>query len=188
MSKTNDFLVEIGTEELPPKALRSLMDAFAEGLTAALDAARLAHGAVHAYASPRRLAVLVEGLGQQQDDRAVPQKGPPVSVAFDSDGAPTPAATAFAKKCGVAVSKLGREKTPKGEWLAFEATEKGKKAAELLPGLVERSLASLPIPRRMRWGAGDVEFVRPVHWVVLLHGKKSIVAPVMGITAGNKSR
>ncbi len=188
MSKTDDFLVEIGTEELPPKALRSLMVAFAESLTAALDDARLVHGVVHAYASPRRLAVLVENLGLQQDDRTVPQKGPPISVAFDGDGKPTPAATAFARKCGVAVSKLGREKTSKGEWLAFEATEKGKKAAELLPGLVERSLASLPIPRRMRWGAGDVEFVRPVHWVVLLHGKKSIVAPVMGITAGNKSR
>lgn len=188
MSKADDFLVEIGTEELPPKALRSLMDAFAEALTTALDGARLEHGAVHAYASPRRLAVMVEKLAQQQDNRNVAQKGPPVSVAFDSDGKPTPAARAFAKKCGVAVTKLSRNKTSKGEWLTFDLVEKGKAAAELVPGLVESSLASLPIPRRMRWGVGDVEFVRPVHWVVLLHGKKTIAATVMGITAGNKTR
>ena len=188
MSKAIDFLVEIGTEELPPKALRSLMDAFAETLTTALDDARLGHDAVHAYASPRRLAVMVKKLAHQQESRIVPQKGPPVSVAFDDDGKPTPAARAFAKKCGVAVTKLGRNKTAKGEWLTFDLVEKGKTTAELVPGLVERSLASLPIPRRMRWGVGDVEFVRPVHWVILLHGKKTIAAPVMGITAGNKSR
>ncbi len=188
MSKADDFLVEIGTEELPPKALRSLMDAFAEALTTALDGARLEHGAVHAYASPRRLAVMVEKLAQQQDNRNVAQKGPPISVAFDSDGKPTPAARAFAKKCGVAVTKLSRNKTSKGEWLTFDLVEKGEAAAELVPGLVESSLASLPIPRRMRWGVGDVEFVRPVHWVVLLHGKKTIAATVMGITAGNKTR
>ncbi len=187
MSKA-DFLVEIGTEELPPKALRSLMTAFAENLAKAIDDARLEHGAVHAYASPRRLAVMVEKLAQQQENRNVAQKGPPVSVAFDSDGKPTPAARAFAKKCGVAVTKLSRNKTSKGEWLTFDLVEKGKAVAELVPGLVESSLASLPIPRRMRWGVGDVEFVRPVHWVVLLHGKKTIAATVMGITAGNKTR
>jgi len=164
------------------------MDAFAETLSTALDGARLEHGAVHAYASPRRLAVMVEKLAQQQENRNVAQKGPPVSVAFDSDGKPTPAARAFAKKCGVAVTKLSRNKTSKGEWLTFDLVEKGKAVAELVPGLVESSLASLPIPRRMRWGVGDVEFVRPVHWVVLLHGKKTIAATVMGITAGNKTR
>ncbi len=188
MSRADDFLVEIGTEELPPKALRSLMTAFAENLTEAIDGARLEHGAVHAYASPRRLAVVVEGLAHQQDNHTVQQQGPPVKVAFDSDGKPTSAAKAFAKKCGVTVGRLGRTKTSKGEWLAFEVIEKGKATAKLLPGLVERALTSLPIPRRMRWGLGDVEFVRPVHWVVLLHGKKTIAAPVMGITSGNKSR
>ena len=183
-----DFLVEIGTEELPPKALRSLMEAFADGLESGVDEARLNHGAIHAYASPRRLAVLIENLDRAQEDRAATQKGPPTSVAFDSDGNPTPAAQAFAKKCGVAVEDLGRDKTDKGEWLVSEIVERGKKAAELMPEMIERALASLPIPRRMRWGAGDAEFVRPVHWVVLLHGSKTIKASVMGIAAGNKTR
>jgi glycyl-tRNA synthetase beta chain len=187
MSKRDDFLVEIGTEELPPKALRSLMDAFAAALEAALDEAPLAHGAVHAYASPRRLAVLGEALEAGQEDRETVQKGPPVSVAFDKDGKLTAAGQAFADKCGVAADKLGRNKTDKGEWLSCHVVEKGKPATELLPGLVEKSLAALPIPRRMRWGAGDAEFVRPVHWVVLLHGSNVIKAPIMGITADNKS-
>jgi glycyl-tRNA synthetase beta chain len=183
-----DFLVEIGTEELPPKALRSLMDAFASSLESAVDESRLNHGAVHAYASPRRLAVLIEDLDRAQEDRTTTQKGPPTTVAFDDGGNPTPAANAFAKKCGVAVEDLGREKTDKGEWLVSEIVERGKKAEELMPELIERALASLPIPRRMRWGAGDAEFVRPVHWVVLLHGSKTIKASVMGIAAGNKTR
>ena len=188
MSKAADFLVEIGTEELPPKALRSLMEAFASGLEEAVDGARLGHGAVRPYASPRRLAVLIEKLELAQEDRKSTQKGPPVKVAFDDDGNPTPAALAFAKKCGVEVDALEREKTDKGEWLVSEVVEKGRPAAELMPELIERALAGLPIPRRMRWGAGDAEFVRPVHWVVLLHGNDTIVASIMGITAGNESR
>ncbi len=182
-----DFLVEIGTEELPPKALRSLMNAFADGLETAVDEARLGRGDVHAYASPRRLAVLIENLDAAQEDRTTTQKGPPTTVAFDDDGNPTPAAMAFAKKCGVAVEDLGREKTDKGEWLVSDVVEKGLKTGELMPDLIERSLASLPIPRRMRWGAGDAEFVRPVHWVVLLHGTKTIKTSIMGIAAGNKT-
>jgi len=188
MSKANDFLVEIGTEELPPKALRTLMNAFASALEAAVDEARLAHGPVHPYASPRRLAVLIEELEAGQEDRKTSQKGPPVAIAFDSDGNITPAGEAFASKCGVAVAELGRTKTDKGEWLSCDVIETGQTAADLMPELIEKTLAALPIPRRMRWGAGDAEFVRPVHWVVLLHGSKVIKAPVMGVTAGNKSR
>ena len=188
MIKAEDFLVEIGTEELPPKALRSLMVAFGEKLIAGIDDVRLSHGEAKTFASPRRLTVLVTDLAARQEDRKVEQKGPPVKIAFDDDGNPTPAATAFAKKCGVAVAKLGRNKTDKGEWLAFESVEKGKAVAELLPGLIENALGALPIPRRMRWGAGDAEFVRPVHWIILLHGKKTIKASVMGIEASNKTR
>ena len=188
MSAASDFLVEIGTEELPPKALRSLMEAFGESLAAAVDDARLAHGTVHAWASPRRLAVMIEGLAAQQEDRRVELKGPPVKVAFDDDGNPKPAATAFAGKCGVSVEALGREATDKGEWLVFSSVEAGRPAAELLPGLVEAALATLPIPRRMRWGAGDAEFVRPVHWIVMLHGESLIEATVMGIATGRESR
>jgi len=187
MSRADDFLVEIGTEELPPKALRSLMDAFGENLAAGIDEARLSHGEVHTFASPRRLAVLVEKLAGSQDDRKIEQKGPPVSVAFDADDKPTPAATAFATKCGVAVSELDRVETGKGEWLTYESIEPGKTASELLPGIIERALAALPIPRRMRWGAGDAEFVRPVHWIVLLHGEDVMDASIMGIKAGRES-
>lgn len=183
-----DFLVEVGTEELPPKALRALKDAFAENLAAAIDAARLSHGDVHAYASPRRLAVLVEKLATSQEDRRVSQKGPPTKVAFDDDGKPRAPAIAFAKKCGVAVSELGRTTTGKGEWLSYDSLRKGQATSALIPDLIERALAALPIPRRMRWGAGDAEFVRPVHWVVLLHGKKTIAATIMGVPAGRTSR
>ena len=188
MSDARDFLVEIGTEELPPKALRSLMEAFGESLRALVDEAHLDHGTVHVYASPRRLAVLIEALAGHQPDRRVDLKGPPVSVAFDDAGKPKPAAIAFAKKCGVAVEALGRESTDKGEWLVHSSTDPGKPAGELLPGLVETALASLPIPRRMRWGAGEAEFVRPVHWIVLLHGGDVIEATIMGIAAGRESQ
>jgi len=188
MSKAADFLVEIGTEELPPKALRSLMTAFADALTTSVDDARLEHGSVHGYASPRRLAVLIEQLGRGQADRKTTQKGPPVTVAFDNDGKLTAAGEAFARKCGVDASELSRISTDKGEWLSCEVTEPGQSTADLMPGLVERALTALPIPRRMRWGAGDVEFVRPVHWVVLLHGSRAIKTSVLGLATGNKSR
>lgn len=188
MSKTDDFLVEIGTEELPPKALRSLMEAFGEGLATAVDEAGFGHGDIKTYASPRRLTVAIDGLQRQQPDRNIEQKGPPTKIAFDGDGKPTPAAIAFAKKCGVEVSDLARAKTDKGEWLAFSAVEPGKNAAELMPAMIERALAALPIPRRMRWGASDTEFVRPVHWIVMLHGSDTVSSQVMGIEAGNESR
>ncbi len=182
------LLVEIGTEELPPKALRSLMEAFGRDLGAALDQAQIACGPATALASPRRLAVLVENLASCQEDRPVAFKGPPVKMAFDADGKPTAAATAFASKCGVSVDKLGREKTAKGEWLAFNKIEPGQPSSELLPELIERVLATLPIPRRMRWGASDIEFVRPVHWVVLMHGDEVIETSIMGVPTGNVSQ
>ncbi len=186
--KAADFLVEIGTEELPPKALRLLKDAFAENLATAINAVPLSHGDVHAYASPRRLAVLIEKLAMRQEDRKLSQKGPPIKVAFDDAGEPQAPAIAFAKKCGVAVSDLDRTTTEKGEWLSYEMLERGHATSELIPELIEQALAALPIPRRMRWGAGDAEFVRPVHWVVLLHGKKVIDATIMGLPTGRTSR
>ena len=188
MSKPLNFLIEIGTEELPPKALKSLMLAFGDNLANGVDEARLEHGDVHTYASPRRLTVLIEKLALAQEDRKVEQKGPPVSVAFDDDGNPKPAATAFATKCGVAVEELERVATDKGEWLVFNTVEAGRSAAELMPDIIERALGALPIPRRMRWGAGEAEFVRPVHWIVMLHGKDVVDASVMGIQAGRESR
>lgn len=183
-----DFLVEIGTEELPPKALRGLMEAFATGLGTLLDSERLDHGAVRAFASPRRLAVHVAALAMAQPDRTVEHKGPPVAVAFDKNGEPTRAAEAFAGKCGVAVDALQRVETPKGAWLAARTTETGRTAAVLLPELVQRALDGLPIPRRMRWGNNDAEFVRPVHWVLMLHGSDVVPCEVLGIQAANTTR
>ena len=188
MSKARNFLVEIGTEELPPKALRSLMNAFAENLEAAIDEARLGHGEVCRYASPRRLAVFIEALADGQEGRNISQKGPPVSVAFDDDGNMTPAGIAFARKCGVEPSALGRTKTKKGEWLSCDISDTGQTTAELMPGLIEAALAALPIPRRMRWGDGDAEFVRPIHWVVLMHGTTVIDATILGVPTGNESQ
>ena len=173
---------------MPPKALRKLMQAFAGNLGRLLDEHRLAHGAIKEFASPRRIAALVSDLSLAQEDREVDAKGPPVSIAFDDSGAAKPAAIAFAKKCGVSVENLERTKTEKGEWLSFRSVEKGLAAAELLPGIIEQTLKGLPIPRRMRWGASDIEFVRPVHWVVLLHGKDIVKGRVMGHAAGNKTR
>lgn len=188
MNKTDQFLVEIGTEELPPKALRSLMQAFGEKLALGLDDARLEHGRVQTFASPRRLAVLVSALADRQQDRKQEQKGPPIKIAFDNDGKPTPAAIAFAGRCGVAVEALEKTETHKGAWLTHQSVIAGLSAAELLPGLVEDALMAIPMARRMRWGASEVAFARPIHWVLMLFGEKTISAPVMGIHAGNTSR
>ncbi len=181
--KRQDFLVELGTEELPPKSLLALSAAFAEGLAAGLDAAGLAHGDVRAYATPRRLAVSVRLLALAQPIQKIERRGPPVSAAF-KDGAPTRAATAFAESCGVAVEKLGRVTEPKGEFLAYSGKRAGAPAAELMPGIVQKALDALPIARRMRWGAGEVQFVRPVHWLVMLHGSQIVPCEILGLAAG----
>ncbi|MDH4108938.1 MAG: glycine--tRNA ligase subunit beta [Gammaproteobacteria bacterium] len=185
MTGREDLLVEIGTEELPPKALRNLMDAFAANVRAGFDAERLAFQAIQPYASPRRLALLVRGLAEGQEDRESELRGPPVRVAFDRDGRPAPAALAFAQRCGVDVGALGRSATDKGEWLSHRLVEKGAATTELVPGIVSRALDALPIPRRMRWGDRNAEFVRPVHWVVLRYGGRTIEAEILDNRAGD---
>ncbi|MDJ0918513.1 MAG: glycine--tRNA ligase subunit beta [Woeseiaceae bacterium] len=182
-----DLLVEIGTEELPPKALRSLIDAFAAGVDERLAEARLEHAGIRSFASPRRLALIIEGLADKQPDRRVSQKGPPTKIAFDDDGTPKPPALAFAKKCGVDVTELERTATDKGEWLSYETFETGRPTAELIADILDQALLAMPIPRRMRWGDTDIEFVRPVHWVVLLHGDEVLDASVLGVEAGRDS-
>jgi hypothetical protein len=165
-----DFLVEIGTEELPPLALPELEAAFAEGIRKGLGEAALSHGEVRSFATPRRLAVLVRDLADMQQVQSIKLKGPPVSAAFGKDGAPTPAALKFAEKCGVDVGGLKRVTEGKGEFLFFEGSKPGQKTGGLLAGIVQRSLDQLPIPKRMHWGASTAEFVRPVHWLVMLQG------------------
>lgn len=184
MSDTQEFLVEIGTEELPPKALRQLMDAFAENLGRGLRDAALGYQALQPFATPRRLAARISGLARGQEDRQVEHRGPPVKIAFDKDGKPSRAATGFAATHGVAVENLERIETAKGEWLCFRGIERGAAAGALLPGIVQKALDALPIPRRMRWGTSDVEFVRPVHWVVLLLDDQVLPAEIYGVSAG----
>ncbi len=188
MADTDDFLVEIGTEELPPKALKTLANAFLQGMETGLMSAGLAHDKVTLFATPRRLALRIGDLARRQPDRAVERRGPPVKVAFDGDGNPTRAATAFADGCNVGVEALERIETPKGEWLVYRGKETGKLAAELLPDIVDAALAGLPSPKAMRWGSGSAEFVRPVHWVVMLHGSQVVPGTFFGIDAGQKTR
>jgi glycyl-tRNA synthetase beta chain len=183
-----DLLIEIGTEELPPKALQRLSDAFTDEIVHGLANAGLETGEVRAYATPRRLAVLIENVPAAQPDRDVERKGPSVKAAYDADGNPTRAVEGFARSCGVSVDALEQQETDKGTWLVFRATEKGQPLARLVPAIVDQSLAKLPIPKRMRWGDSDVEFVRPVHWVVMMHGEDVIAGEVLGIASSNKTR
>ena len=187
MSKTADFLVELGTEELPPKSLSVLRDAFAAGIEKGIFEARLAHGQIFSFATPRRLAVLVEALELSQPVQLIENRGPPVKLSFDDSGKPTKAALAFATKCGVDVKQLERVATEKGEWLYYKGEATGLCAADLLGGIVAASLSDLPIPKRMRWGDNDVEFVRPTHWLVMLLGKDVVDAEILGMKAGRET-
>ena len=188
MAATADFLVEIGTEELPPKSLADLEHAFSGQIGDGLRAASLGFASLSSYATPRRLAVLVSGLNAAQPVQTIEKRGPPVAVAFAADGSPTRAALAFAEGCGVPIEAVGRVETAKGAWLFHSAQSPGRASAELLHGIVTAALAALPIPRRMRWGSGDAEFVRPVHWVVMLLGDAVLPEPVLGIAPGRKTR
>lgn len=186
MAEQRDFLVEVGTEELPPKDLLRLSQAFTDGLVSELASAGLEHGDVIPFATPRRLAVRVDELAIEQPPRKIELRGPPVRVAFDNDGEPTRAALAFAEKCGVEVAALGRTggEKGKGQWLCFDGEEPGQSSITLLPDIVERSLAQLPVARRMRWGSGDGEFVRPVHWIAMLLGEEIVPMRQFGIDSG----
>ena len=183
-----DLLVEIGTEELPPKSLRMLSEALVAEIATELDAAGLAHGTPTPYATPRRLAVLVPGVSGTQPDREVERRGPPLARAFDENDKPTRAALGFARSVGVEVDRLVRLETAEGAWLAYRSTRAGAPLASLLPGMIERALERLPAPRRMRWADRDTEFVRPVHWVLLMHGTDFIEAEILGVSSGCATR
>ena len=183
-----DLLLELQTEELPPRTLSSLSSALTEGLVKGLDAAGIAHGAARGYATPRRLAVRVAACAEAAGDRNVERRGPPVSHAFDAAGAPTQAALAFARNCGVEVAQLERLVTEKGSWLVFRGIERGTATASLLGALIEQAIAALPVARRMRWGSHSTEFVRPVHGVVLLHGDEIVPVEVLGLKSGRTTR
>jgi len=179
-----DFLVELGTEELPPKALNTLGDAFLAGIEKGLQAAGLGFSAKQVYVAPRRLAVLITQLATQQADRSVNLDGPPRQAAFDAEGNPTQAALGFAKKCGVDLSEIDQS----GPKLRFSQNIVGKPTISLLPTIVEDSLNDLPIPKRMRWGARKEEFVRPTQWLVMLFGDQVIDCTILAQKAGRDSR
>jgi len=183
------FLVEIGTEELPPKSLRKLAHAFLEHFEAQALAKGLLPAKTHneVFFSPRRLAIYAPALYPRQPDRSEEKLGPAIAAAYDASGQPTKAAEGFAKSCNTSVDKLSRKQTDKGERLAFTLEIKGETAAALLPGMVQEALAKLPIGKRMRWGAGSAEFVRPVHWVLMLLGDKLLKSEILGLATGDKT-
>ncbi|MBL4571231.1 MAG: glycine--tRNA ligase subunit beta [Alcanivorax sp.] len=181
---SRDLLIELGTEELPPKALPALSAALTEEFVRQLDEAGLNHGAVESFAAPRRLAVLVRGLDDKQADRDIERQGPAVQAAFDKDGNPTKAAEGFASSLGLTVDQLGRQDTGKGERLVAQITEKGKPAAELIPDFFAQAVQKLPIPKRMRWGKRKVQFVRPAHWLVALFGDEVVPFELLDLQAG----
>ncbi|WP_062810739.1 glycine--tRNA ligase subunit beta [Alcanivorax sp. NBRC 102028] len=184
---SRDLLIELGTEELPPKALASLSAALTDEFVRQLDEAGLNHGAVERFAAPRRLALLVRDLDEKQADRDIERQGPAVQAAFDSDGNPTKAAQGFAASLGLTVDQLGRQDTGKGERLVAQITEQGKSAAELIPAFFTQSIQKLPIPKRMRWGKRKVQFVRPAHWLVALFGDEVIPFELLDLQSGRTS-
>ncbi|MEQ3636127.1 glycine--tRNA ligase subunit beta [Alcanivorax sp.] len=184
---SRDLLIELGTEELPPKALASLSAALTDEFVRQLDEAGLNHGAVERFAAPRRLALLVRDLDEKQADRDIERQGPAVQAAFDSDGNPTKAAQGFAASLGLTVDQLGRQDTGKGERLVAQITEQGKSAAELIPAFFTQAIQKLPIPKRMRWGKRKVQFVRPAHWLVALFGDEVIPFELLDLQSGRTS-
>jgi glycyl-tRNA synthetase beta chain len=188
MDDLHPLLFELGMEELPPKALLSLRDALRDDCLRRLGDAGIAPSGVTAFATPRRLALLLEGIPARQPDQVQERRGPAVAAAFDATGAPTRAAQGFARSCGVAVEDLERENTDKGEYLVHREAHKGAALEQLLPEIFAASLAALPTPKRMRWGAGEVEFVRPVHWLVVLHGERLVEMELLGLRSSRATR
>lgn len=185
---TDTLLVELGTEELPPKALKSLGLSFRDGILRGLTERKLAFGEVQWFATPRRLAVLISAVQLQAPDETVEVLGPPVASARDKSGDWSPAAMGFAKKQGVTPEQLQKFDSPKGPRLGLRSTLPGASASASLNEIIQGSIQQLPIPKRMRWGASRVEFVRPVHWVVAMLGSDCKHGEVLGLATGNTTR
>ncbi|GJL82437.1 MAG: glycine--tRNA ligase beta subunit [marine bacterium B5-7] len=194
-SAPRDLLVELGTEELPPKALKRLSVEFASGIFNWLKEQGFVEANTESesnqwqwYASPRRLAVVIEKVISRQGNQVIERRGPALAAAFDKDGQPTRAATGFAGSCGVEVGALETLKTDKGEWLVHRSETPGKLLNDVIEECIVDVIGRLPIPKRMRWGSGDAEFVRPVHWLVVLHGGDLLDANVLGVSSGRYSQ
>lgn len=185
---TQNFLVEIGTEELPPKALKTLATSFADNLEAELNQAGLSFDKIEWFAAPRRLAVKVLNLATQQPSKEIEKRGPAVSAAFDAEGKPTKAAEGWARGCGITVEQAERIATDKGEWLVHRAKIEGQPTKNLLNDIVANALAKLPIPKPMRWADKTVQFIRPVHTVTMLLGDELIEGEILGVASARTIR
>ncbi|MDD1637158.1 MAG: glycine--tRNA ligase subunit beta [Methylococcaceae bacterium] len=184
MSTSKHLLFELGSEELPPKTLLKLSNALLNNIIQGLNAAELTFTGSKAYATPRRLAVFIENLASAQPDKTVEKRGPALQAAFTPDGTPSKAALGFAVSCGTSFDQLERLKTDKGEWLSFTQAVKGQATENLIPDIIRQSIVGLPIAKRMRWGSFTTEFVRPVHWAVLLLGDIIINTEILGLETG----
>ena len=185
---TQNFLVEIGTEELPPKALKTLATSFADNVEAELNQAGLTFDKIEWFAAPRRLAVKVLNLATQQPSKEIEKRGPAVSAAFDAEGKPTKAAEGWARGCGITVDQAERIATDKGEWLVYRAKIEGQPTKNLLNDIVANALAKLPIPKPMRWADKTVQFIRPVHTVTMLLGDELIEGEILGVASARTIR
>lgn len=183
-----NFLIELGTEELPPKALRSLAEAFAANFEAGLKAADLAHQGIKWYATPRRLALKIAELDEGQADKIVEKRGPAIASAFDADGNPTKAAQGWARGNGITVEQAERLKTDKGEWLLHKEAVKGQPVQEIVVELAAKALAGLPIPKAMRWGNSDIQFIRPVKTLTILLGDELVEGTILGVASARTIR
>lgn len=188
MTTTYPLLFELGCEELPPKSLKKLSQALLDGILAGLNEAGVEYGQSRAFATPRRLAVIISDLGAFQPDKTVEKRGPTLQAAFAADGTPSKALTGFTASCGAAIEQLERLVTDKGEWLVFKQVVPGRPTVELIADIIRKSLHGLPIAKRMRWGNFDNEFVRPAHWAVLLFGEQLIETEILGLSTGRLSR
>jgi glycyl-tRNA synthetase beta chain len=188
MAETRDLLFELGTEELPPKSLLKLSEALKDHVAAGLEKAGLSYAGIEAYATPRRLALLVRRLAAAQPDQTIERRGPALNAAYDAQGAPTKATVGFARSCGVTTDQLITLKTEKGEWVGVVQEIRGRSTEALIPDIIRQALTALPIAKRMRWGSGLAEFVRPVQWVVLLYGGTVVECEILGVASGRTTR
>ena len=187
-SAVKDLLIEIGTEELPPTTLNKLSTAFYNGVKEGLEKAGLSFAEIKKFAAPRRLALVINGLDVQQKDKMAERRGPAIAAAFDEEGCPSKAAEGFARSCGVKVEELEKLETDKGAWLNFKSVQKGSATSDLIADIVQSSLDKLPIAKRMRWADLDAQFVRPVHWLILLFGDDVIDAEILSVKSGRETR
>lgn len=189
-SAPQSLLIELGTEELPPKALDDLIAAFSDGIVQGLikRGVSIDKKQVHAYGAPRRLAVLIDEVPQRQPDQTIERRGPAYQAGMDAQGLPTPALQGFARSCGVEVADLEKLETDKGSWFVHRAHKLGEETVKLIPAIAQEAIKSLPIPKPMRWGDRELSFIRPVHWLVMLLGDQIIEGELLGLKADRMSR